>query len=115
MITQIRIFISHKFVFAALGIALGLNAITSLLARVQSDAPLVTRYTILSGIEEVGDPSSFSYLPLLALLLFTINIILSFVFFHRERTLSLTFLSSGIICEIIFLFGVLSLRAVNGY
>lgn len=115
MIVQLRSFISHKFVFAALSIALILNAIIAILVRVQSEVPVVIRYTILDGIEEVGDSSSFYYLPLLVGLLLAVNVILSFFFFNRERILALTFLSGGIICEIIFLFGILSLRAVNGY
>ena len=115
MITQFRLFILNPSSAGIILIALLFNIVTAFLIRMPSQTPVVIHYTILSGIEEVGDASALFYIPVLVLLLFGINLSLSFYFFSRDKLLSKLFILSGMILEILFFFGVLALRSINGY
>jgi hypothetical protein len=76
---------------------------------------MVLHYNVLFGIDRVGDPREIFTLPLLALIVFILNTIVSISFFRKKHFIFLSHLLpvSSLLVTVITIFSLLSLYLVN--
>jgi len=108
-------FFSQRKIQLLLALSFVFNILLWFLAYMPSQTPLVLRYNVLSGIEKVGDTTSFFVFPAIALFILVVNLLLAFFYFDRERMLSYLFLAGGMFVQTIFLLTILAIRFINGY
>ena len=109
-------FISDRLNFVAVGVALVINIIHWLVLYIKvrpGNDNILLHYNVIWGPDLV-DKSSYVYLiPLVALIMLVANLIISVVFYHREKLASYFFNYAGIAVQLVFFVPTLLLIKIN--
>ena len=116
-IYPIKLYLKHRptLVLLVLSGALNLATWLALVLQLQpQDDPIFLHYTILFGVDFLGPWSHAFVVPAFGLAILTVNGLLGWLIFHKEKFGALLLNSVSMLCQIFLLVGAQLLVFLNG-
>lgn len=76
---------------------------------------IILHYNIYFGIDEIGNWTNIYYLPLIGIIILSVNLLGGYLFYQKDKLLSYFFLGSALFAQILLILATFFIIVVNQY
>ena len=112
----LKLYFSKLSISIVAGLALAINLFSWFWLSIQipsTGEQLFLHYSVLYGVDYIGDGWKIFYVPLLGMIILVINVLLGWIFYNKDKFMAQLLNFAALVCQIFILITVFLLVFLN--